>query len=100
MEINVGDTQNIAIKRGKRCELSVHYEHDAPWPLINKSTHLTWDRTVSTGLELVEWKTTKERCTCVTVGRPHSDTTASGRFVREADSPSTDANNLCSGGPD
>ena len=54
-------------KRGKTCVIEMHYEDDYAFPLIGKSTHMVFDRTVEVDLEQVKWE---KGCTCVTPSRP------------------------------
>ena len=52
------------ILRGRTCEIDFRYENDFPVPLVNKSMHLVFDRTITDTLEPVKYN---KLCTCVSV---------------------------------
>lgn len=53
-------------KRGKACQLEFYYEDDFPWPLIGKTTRITFHKFVETPLEQVKYDDgIGQDCTCV-----------------------------------
>lgn len=62
----VMEKRGLYLKRGKTCRLEMHYEDDFTLPVIDKSVHLSFDKTVESTLEQIKYDKT---CTCVTLPR-------------------------------
>lgn len=56
------DTKIRFQKRGKVCVIEMHYEDDFTLPLLNKTVHVPFDRTVTAPLELVDYG---PGCSCI-----------------------------------
>lgn len=63
------NVRKLMRQRGKECVLEMHYEDDFAWPLIGKTTHISFDREVTKSLKQVEYQ---KQCTCVRAGSPPS----------------------------